>query len=94
MFARSLLNSDTQLNQQSYYEASASRPAPTAPLQGAVQADVVVVGLVGERGREVREFIERDLGAGLARSVVVVATSDQTPLLRLRCALAGTAVAE
>lgn len=44
MFARSLLNSDTQLNQQSYYEASVTRPAPAAPLQGAVQADVVVVG--------------------------------------------------
>ncbi|MGI9216641.1 MAG: NAD(P)/FAD-dependent oxidoreductase [Hydrogenophaga sp.] len=44
MFYRSLLNSDTQLNQQSYYEASATRPAPAAPLQGAVQADVVVVG--------------------------------------------------
>jgi flagellum-specific ATP synthase len=50
---------------------------------------------VGERGRELREFIDNDLGPeGLARSVVVVATSDQTPLLRLRCALAGTAVAE
>ncbi len=44
MFARPLLNSDTQLNQQSYYEASVQRPAPAAPLQGAVQADVVVVG--------------------------------------------------
>jgi gamma-glutamylputrescine oxidase len=44
MWQRSLLGSDTQLNQQSYYEASVQRPAPTAPLQGAVQADVVVVG--------------------------------------------------
>jgi gamma-glutamylputrescine oxidase len=44
MFHRSLLGSDTQLNQQSYYEASVARPAPAAPLQGAVQADVVVVG--------------------------------------------------
>jgi len=44
MFNRSLLNSDTQLNQRSYYEASVVRPAPAAPLQGAVQADVVVVG--------------------------------------------------
>jgi FliI/YscN family ATPase len=58
-------------------------------------AQVNVITLVGERGRELREFIENDLGPeGLARSVVVVATSDQTPLLRLRCALAGTAVAE
>lgn len=44
MFHRSLLDSDTSLNQRSYYEASVTRPAPTAPLQGAVQADVVVVG--------------------------------------------------
>jgi len=58
-------------------------------------AQVNVIALVGERGRELREFIDNDLGPeGLARSVVVVATSDQTPLLRLRCALAGTAVAE
>ncbi|MCL1893435.1 MAG: FliI/YscN family ATPase [Holophagaceae bacterium] len=58
-------------------------------------ADVNVIVLVGERGRELKEFIENDLGEeGLRRSVVVVATSDQTPLLRIRCALAGTAVAE
>ncbi|MDR0498670.1 MAG: FliI/YscN family ATPase, partial [Holophagales bacterium] len=58
-------------------------------------ADVNVIVLVGERGRELKEFIENDLGEeGLRRSVVIVATSDQTPLLRLRCALAGTAVAE
>jgi len=58
-------------------------------------AEVNVIALVGERGRELREFIENDLGEeGLRRSVVVVATSDQTPLLRLRCALAGTTVAE
>jgi flagellum-specific ATP synthase len=58
-------------------------------------ADVVVVGLVGERGREVREFVERDLGPkGLARSVVVVATGDEPPLLRIRAAMAATAVAE
>ena len=44
MFNRSLLNSDTQLNQQSYYEASVTRPEPSPPLQGAVQADVLVVG--------------------------------------------------
>jgi flagellum-specific ATP synthase len=58
-------------------------------------AEVNVIILVGERGRELREFLENDLGPeGLRRSVVVVATSDQTPLLRLRCALAGTTVAE
>jgi flagellum-specific ATP synthase len=58
-------------------------------------ADVNVIALVGERGRELKEFIENDLGEeGLKRSVVVVATSDQSPLLRLRCALAATAVAE
>jgi flagellum-specific ATP synthase len=58
-------------------------------------ADVVVVALVGERGREVREFIEKDLGAaGLKRSVVVVATSDQPAPLRLKAAFAATALAE
>jgi flagellum-specific ATP synthase len=59
------------------------------------EADVTVVGLVGERGREVGEFLENVLGAdGRERSVVVVATSDQSPLLRMRAALAATAVAE
>jgi flagellum-specific ATP synthase len=58
-------------------------------------ADVNVIALIGERGREVREFIERDLGPeGLARSVVVVATSDQSPLLRMRGAFVATTVAE
>ena len=58
-------------------------------------ADLTVVALVGERGREVREFLEEALGSnGLKRSVVVVATSDQSPLLRLRAALAATAIAE
>ncbi|MBX7115538.1 MAG: FliI/YscN family ATPase [Myxococcaceae bacterium] len=58
-------------------------------------ADVIVVALVGERGREVREFVERDLGVqGLARSVVVVATADEPPLVRVRAAMAATAVAE
>ena len=59
------------------------------------EADVNVIALVGERGREVREFVDRDLGpSGLARSVVVVATSDQPPLVRLKAALTATAIAE
>ncbi|MDK9701121.1 MAG: FliI/YscN family ATPase [bacterium] len=59
------------------------------------KSDVAVIGLVGERGREVREFIERDLGEeGLKRSVVVVATSDQPALVRLKASLVATAIAE
>jgi flagellum-specific ATP synthase len=58
-------------------------------------ADVTVVGLVGERGREVGEFLEESLGEeGRARSVVLVSTSDQSPLMRMRAALAATTVAE
>jgi flagellum-specific ATP synthase len=58
-------------------------------------ADVNVIALVGERGREVNEFLERDLGPeGLAKSVVVTATSDEPALLRVRAAFAATAVAE
>jgi flagellum-specific ATP synthase len=56
--------------------------------------DVVVLALVGERGREVREFIEDDLGPALTRAVVVVATSDQPPLVRRECAYAAMTVAE
>lgn len=58
------------------------------------RCDVVVLALVGERGREVREFIEDDLGPALSRSVVVVATSDQPPLLRREAAYAAMTVAE
>lgn len=60
-----------------------------------VEADVVVIALIGERGRELREFTERVLGRdGMARSVVVAATSDQSPLSRRRCALTALTVAE
>jgi flagellum-specific ATP synthase len=66
-----------------------------AMLARQADCDVAVIALVGERGREVREFIEDDLGeAGLARSVVVVATSDAAPLLRREAAHAALAVAE
>jgi flagellum-specific ATP synthase len=59
------------------------------------EADLTVVGLVGERGREVREFVEDSLGEeGLRRAVVLCATSDESPLLRMRAAMAATAVAE
>lgn len=58
-------------------------------------ADVIVTGLVGERGREVNDFLERDLGTeGLARSVVVVATSNESALTRVQAASTATAVAE
>jgi flagellum-specific ATP synthase len=57
-------------------------------------ADVNVICLVGERGREVREFIERDLGDAIERSVVVVATSDQPALVRIKAALTATTIAE
>ena len=60
-----------------------------------VDADVIVIALVGERGRELREFVERTLGpAGMARSIIVAATSDQSPLARRRCAWTAMAVAE
>ncbi|MFN6978296.1 MAG: flagellum-specific ATP synthase FliI, partial [Gemmobacter sp.] len=60
-----------------------------------VAADVVVIALIGERGRELREFAETVLGpAGMARSVIVAATSDMSPLVRRRCAWAAMAVAE
>jgi flagellum-specific ATP synthase len=59
------------------------------------QADINVIGLIGERGREVREFLEKDLGPeGLSRSVVVVATSDTHPLIRMRAAYVATTLSE
>ncbi len=59
------------------------------------EADVTIVGLVGERGREVGEFLEESLGEqGRARSVVIVSTSDESPIKRMRAALAATTVAE
>ncbi len=57
-------------------------------------ADVNVIALIGERGREVREFLENDLGQGIEKSVVVVASSDQPALIRLKAAFLATAVAE
>lgn len=58
-------------------------------------ADINVIALVGERGREVREFIQRDLGEeGLKRSILVVATSDQPAMLRMKCPIVATAIAE
>lgn len=66
-----------------------------ADLARGVEADVIVIGLVGERGRELRHFVEEVLGpAGMARSVIVTATSDRAPQQRRRCAWSATAVAE
>ncbi|WP_085307890.1 FliI/YscN family ATPase [Planktotalea arctica] len=66
-----------------------------AHFAGHMQADVIVIALVGERGRELRNFVEKVLGPkGMARTVVIAATSDQSPLLRRRCALTAMTVAE
>ena len=59
------------------------------------KADVIVVGLIGERGREVKEFIENNLGSeGLSRSVIVAAPADESPLMRLHGAMVATSIAE
>lgn len=66
-----------------------------AMLARQAQADVIVVGLVGERGREVQDFIQHDLGPeGMARSVIIVSTGDEPPLMRRQAAWTATAVAE
>ncbi len=66
-----------------------------AMLARRAEADVIVVGLVGERGREVQDFIQEDLGEeGMARSVLVVSTGDEPPLMRRQAAWTATAVAE
>ncbi|HEX2072738.1 MAG TPA: FliI/YscN family ATPase [Geodermatophilus sp.] len=66
-----------------------------AQITRGTDADVRVIGLIGERGREVREFLEENLGEeGMARTVVVVATSDEPPLVRLRAAFVATRIAE
>ena len=60
-----------------------------------VKSDINVIALVGERGREVREFVEKDLGTeGMKRSILVVATSDQPAMLRMKCPLVATTIAE
>jgi flagellum-specific ATP synthase len=66
-----------------------------AQITRGTEADVRVIGLIGERGREVKEFLEENLGAeGMARTVVVVATSDEPPLVRLKAAFVATRIAE
>jgi flagellum-specific ATP synthase len=66
-----------------------------AQITRGTNADVRVIGLIGERGREVREFLEENLGTeGMANTVVVVATSDEPPLVRLRAAFVATRIAE
>ncbi|MEM7025427.1 MAG: FliI/YscN family ATPase, partial [Pseudomonadota bacterium] len=75
--------------------AGAGKSTLLASLVKGAHVDVVVMALVGERGREVREFIEKDLGPeGMERTVVVVATSDRSSLERAKASFASTAIAE
>jgi len=76
-------------------EPATSLDRKLAMLAHHARCDVIVLALVGERGREVREFLEDDLGApGLTRAVAVIATSDTPPLMRRQAAYAAMAVAE
>jgi type III secretion protein N (ATPase) len=78
-----------------YGEPGGGKSTLLSQIVKGARADVAVVALIGERGREVREFIERHLGeAGLQRTVVVVATSDRPAMERAQCAHMGTALAE
>jgi|GEM_PF-469108 len=78
-----------------YGEAGAGKSSLMSAIVKGSAADVAVIALVGERGREVREFVEHNLGPdGMARSVLVVATSDRPAAERVTCAQAATAVAE
>lgn len=78
-----------------FSESGVGKSTLMASIAKMAAADVAVIALIGERGREVKEFIERDLGKeGLARSVVVVATSDQTATVRSKGAFVATTIAE
>ena len=78
-----------------YGEPGGGKSSLLAQIVKGTQADICVIALIGERGREVREFIERHLGrAGMARSVLVVSTSDRAAVERVQAAQAATAIAE
>ncbi|KNY19781.1 type III secretion system ATPase SctN [Methylobacterium sp. ARG-1] len=78
-----------------YGEPGGGKSSLLAQIVKGTQAEICVIALIGERGREVREFVERHLGAaGLARSVLIVATSDRSAIERLQAAYAATAIAE
>ncbi|MCJ2013128.1 type III secretion system ATPase SctN [Methylobacterium sp. J-076] len=78
-----------------YGEPGGGKSSLLAQIVKGARADVCVVALIGERGREVRDFVERHLGAeGMARSVLIVATSDRAAIERMQAAYAATAIAE
>jgi type III secretion protein N (ATPase) len=78
-----------------YGEPGGGKSSLMAQIVKGAQADICVMALIGERGREVREFVERHLGPeGMARSVLVVATSDRSAIERMQAAYAATAIAE